>query len=250
MRLLACCLLLAAFSAHAQTEVLPTVTTELKRDQGVMAYASINSFLSKLSRHGEGLFRMDFKVDARKTTLPVSDVRLAVRSDEADYPIKLDSEGRFDLPLLPEAEAKSADLATNVPKGQLTVEGSIELTTVPEQLDMAKVRQIVRVARTLREEMLPWYLRWLFPRIEAVRVCSATPTWELEWRENGQLLGLPLPVAPGERDRNAKKGQKEGQKQGEANRPCTLLTGQESWPDAARLVAPAGSTLSVKLNGA
>jgi len=241
MRLLISCLLLAAFAAHAQNEVLPTVKTDLKRDKSVLPYANINSFLAKLGKHGEGLFRMDFKVDAEKTPLPLAAVKLAVRSDDADYPIKFDDEGRFALPVLPEAEARTADLATNVPKGQMAIRGSIELTVPPEQLDMAKVRQIVRVARALREELLPWYLRWLFPRIEAVRVCSATPTWELEWRENGRLLGLPLPQATGERDPDAKKGEK--------GRPCALLTGQESWPDAARLLPPAGSKLSVKLQG-
>jgi hypothetical protein len=237
--------LLMATAAHAQNEVLPTVTAELKRDGSALPYARINDFIGKLAKHGEGLFRMDFKVDTEKTKLPLAAIRMAVRSDDADYPIKLDAEGGFALPLLPEAEAKSADLATNVPKGQMTMRGSIELTMPPEELTMAKVRQITRVARTLREELLPWYLRWLFPRIEAVRVCSATPTWELEWREDGkaggQLLGLPLPQATGERDPDAKKGQ--------AGRPCTLLTGQESWPDAARLIAPPGSKLSVKLQG-
>lgn len=242
MRFLLTCLLVAATAAHAQTEVLPAVKTDLKRDKDVLAYARINDFLGKLDRYGEGLFRMDFRVDTDKTTLPVSDIRMVVRSDEADHPIKIDGEGRIDLPLLPEAEARTADLATNAGKGKLAIRGSIELTTPPEQLTMAKVRQITRVARTLREELLPWYLRWLFPRIEAVRVCSATPAWELEWRENGQLLGLPLPLAAGERDPDAKKGEK--------GRACTLLTGQESWPDAARLLAPAGSKLTVKLQGA
>lgn len=239
----ACLALLLAFTAcaHADPEVLPTVTTELKRDGSVMPYGRINELLTKLREHGEGLIRMDFKVDTEKTKLPVADIRMAVRSDEADHPIKLDAEGRFDLPLLPEAEAKTADLATNAAKGQMAIHGTFELTTPPEQLDMATVRRIVRVARTLREELLPWYLRWMFPRIEAVRVCSATPGWELEWRENGQLLGLPLPQAAGERDPDAGKGEK--------GRPCALLTGQESWPDAARLVAPAGSKLSVKLQG-
>ncbi|HEY9109086.1 MAG TPA: hypothetical protein VIN58_20590 [Roseateles sp.] len=231
-------LLATAVAAHAQTEVLPTVTTELKRDGGVMPYAQINTLLSKLAQHGEGLVRIDFKVDAEKTKLPVADIRLAVRSDDRDYPIKLDAEGGFDLPVLPEAEAKTADFATNVPKGQMAVRGTIELNVKPEQLTMAKVRQIMRVARTLREELLPWYLRWLFPRIDAVRVCSATPIWELEWRENGQLLGLPLPAAPGEREPETKKGEK--------SRPCTLLTGQENWPDSARLLPPADSKLSVK----
>lgn len=246
MRILPASLALAAAlasPAHAQTEVLPTVKTELKRDGSVLAYGQINSLLAKLRQHGEGLFRMDFKVDAAKTKLPLADIRMAVRSDDADYPLKLDAEGRFDLPVLPEAEAKTADLATNAAKGQMAVRGTIELNVTPEQLTMAKVRQIMRVARTLREELLPWYLRWLFPRLEAVRICSATPTWELEWREDGkpggQLLGLPLPVAAGERDPDAKKGEK--------GNPCTLLSGQENWPDAARLLPPAGSKLSVKL---
>jgi hypothetical protein len=239
MRFLIPCLLLAACAAHAQTEVLPPVQTDLKRDKSVLPYARINELLTKLSKHGEGLFRMDFKVDAEKTKLSLPGLRMVVRSDEADHPIQVDGEGRFDLPLLPEAEAKTADFATNAPKGQMVVRGTIELTIPPEELTMAKVRQIMRVARTLREELLPWYLRWLFPRIEAVRVCSTTPTWELEWRESGQLLGLPLPQAPGERDPEGKPGEK--------GRPCTLLTGQENWPDAARLLPPAKSKLSVKL---
>lgn len=231
-------LLATAAAAHAEPEVLPPVQVRLKRDGSVLPYAQINSVMSKLAHHGEGLVRMDFKVDAEKTKLPMADIRLAVRSDDRDYPVKLDAEGGFDLPVLPEAEARTADLATNAPKGQMAVRGTIELNVKPEQLTMAKVRQIMRVARTLREELLPWYLRWLFPRIEAVRVCSATPTWELEWRENGQLLGLPLPAAPGEREPETKKGEK--------SRPCTLLTGQENWPDSARLLPPTDSKLSVK----
>lgn len=247
MRPLIPCLLAlaAACRAHAQPEVLPPVKTELKRDAGVLPYAQINTVLRKLAQHGEGQFRMDFRVEAAKTPMPLADMRLVVRSDEADYPLRLDPEGRFDLPVLPEAEARTADFATNVPKGQMAVRGTLELTVAPEQLDMARVRQIMRVARTLREELLPWYLRWLFPRIEGVRVCSATPTWELEWREGGrpggQLLGLALPQAPGEVDPAAKKADR--------GRPCTVLTGQESWPDAARLLAPPDTRLSVRLQG-
>ena len=241
MRILLACLLAAATAAHAQTatEVLPTVTTELKRDGNALPYAQINSLLTKLRSHGEGLFRMEFKVDTEKTKRALADIRMAVRSDDADHPVRLGDDGRFELPLLPEAEAKTADLATNVPKGQMVVRGTIELTLAPEELTMARVRQIMRVARTLREELLPWYLRWLFPRIDAVRICSATPGWELEWRENGQLLGLPLPQVANERDPEASKADK--------GRPCTLLTGQENWPDAARLVPPAGTRLGVKL---
>ncbi|MFG6416439.1 hypothetical protein ACG02S_21320 [Roseateles sp. DC23W] len=240
MRLLACCLILAATTAHAQNAVLPPVTTELKRDGSVLPYATMNSLLTKLRQHSEGLFRLDFKVDAEKSKKPLPEMRMAVRSDDADYPIKIEADGRFDLPVLSEAEAKTADLATNAAKGEMAVRGTVEITVPPEQLTIAKVRQLMRVARTLREELLPWYLRFLFPRMQAVRICSATPSWELEWREqNGQLMGLPLPQASGEREPFTPKG--------EASRPCTLLTGQENWPEAARLVPPPGTKLSIKI---
>jgi hypothetical protein len=244
MRPLLLSALLLTTAAHAaEHEVLPPVRTELKRDGSALPYAQINSVISKMRRYGEGVYRLDFKVDSEKTKRSLADIRLAVASDDADYPIKIAADGGFELPVLPEAEAKTADLATNVPKGQLAVHGNIELNVKPEELTMAKVRQAMRIAHTLREELLPFYLRWLFPRVEAVRVCSATPTWELEWRENGQLLGLPLPPAPGERDPAAWKDAKKGEK----GRPCTLLTGQENWPDAARLVPPADTKLSIKL---
>ena len=239
MRPLICCLLLAASIAHAQNEVLPPVKTQLKRDSRVLPYAQLNGLLTRFRQHGEGLFRMDFQVAKDKTDVPIADVKLAVRSDDADYPIKLDGDGRFDLPVLPEAEAKTADMATNVPTGKkMAIKGTVELTTPPDKLDLATVRRAMRVARTLREELLPWYLRWLFPRMEGVRICSDTATWELEWRENGKLMGLPLPAAPGEREPETKSGA--------PSRPCALLTGQENWPDDARLLPPPGTKLSVK----
>jgi hypothetical protein len=239
--LLTCTVTVGAASAEPEpaNEVLPPVRTELKRDSNVLPYAQINSVLSKMQRYGENVFRMDFKVDPAKTKRPLAEIRMAVRSDDADYPLSIEPDGAFTLPVLPDAEAQTADLATNVAKGQMAIRGLIELNTTPEELTLAKVRQAMRVAHKLREEILPFYLRWLFPRVQGVRICSATPTWELEWRENGQLMGLTLPQAVGERDPRAKKG--------EPGRPCTVLNGQENWPEAARLVPPPNTQLSIKL---
>lgn len=228
----------AALSQEAEPVQLPTVNTYVKRDATAFPYKQMNTVLSKLARHGEGLVRMDFRVDSEKAGMAPSELRLVVRSDDADHPIRIGEDGVFSMPVLPEAEAATADLATNVPKGRLHVRGTLELNVTPEQLDMAKVRQLMRVARKLREEMLPWYARLLFPRIDAVRICSDKPTWELEWREQGQLLGLPLPLASGEREPDLKKGA--------PTRPCTLLNGEERWPDNARLVPPPGTKISVK----
>lgn len=239
MKLLPTLLLLASLAAQAQTnEVLPTINTELKRDSSaMMPYALINEVLTKLGQYGEGLFRMDFKVDTATTKIPLDSLRMAIASEDAYLPIKIGPDGAFELPVLPLAQAKTADLATNAAKGQVSVQGTLELTVPPEQLDMAKVRRIMRLSHKLKSELLPWYVRWLFPHIGGVVICADEPKYELEWREGGQLLGLPLPAD--EKDPRAKEGAK--------GRTCALLTGAERWPDSARLVSPPNTQLSIKL---
>jgi hypothetical protein len=230
--------LLAMTARAADTpEALPTVTTQLSRDSSALPYEKINTLLAKLAAHGEGLVRMDFRIDARKTAAPLANILLAIASDEAYVPIAIDAQGQFSLPVLPAPQARGADLATNQPKGQLAITGRLALTTPPAQLDMATVRRLMQVSQRLKTELLPWYVRFLFPRIDGVLACAAEPRFELEWREGGQLLGLPLPV--GEADPEAQKGQ--------PARSCTLLTGAERWPDAARLLAPGDATLLIKL---
>jgi len=224
-----------AASAPAQLEA---VQVEMVRDPAAMPYARMNELLQGLKKHGQGLFAMDFRL-AQKPSTPKRTPRLAVAYDEGYLPVAINAEGRFELPLLPPEQARNAELASNLPRGSVSLNGRIRLTTPPEQLTMGQVRRIMATAGTLRSELLPWYLRWMFPQIGGVRICSTEPRWELEWRENGQLLGLPLSADPKDRDPDVRKGEK--------SPPCTTLTGAESWPDAARLVAPADARLSVRL---
>lgn len=226
-----------AASAPAQ---LDTVQVGLVRDPAVMPYARMNEVLQGLKKYGQGLFDMDFKVEPKTTPPAQPHPKLAVAYDEGYIPIKLDAEGNFDLPLLPQSQAKNAELASNIPRGTASFRATLRLTTPPDRLTMGQVRHIMNTASTVRSELLPWYLRWMFPQVAGVRICSAQPNWELEWRENGQLLGLPLTADPTDRDPTVKKNQK--------SPPCTTLTGAESWPDAARLLAPADARLSVRLS--
>lgn len=225
----------------APIERLEAVTVGLVKDPAILPYASMNEFLTQLQRVGEGLIRIDFKLLVKNAKPGDAAPKLALLTDERVLPIRPDAEGRFELPLLPQAEARNADLASNQPKGSLGLSGRMNLTVKPEQLDMAMVRRIMAVARRARGELLPWYLRWMFPQIEGVRICSSEPRWELEWRDGAQggLLGIALSADPKDRDPDAPKGQ--------PGRPCTTLNGQEAWPDAARLLAPAGTSLSVRL---
>lgn len=218
---------------------LDEVSVGLVKDPAILPYGRMNEFLGQLSRVGQGLFRMDFKLDAKDPARPLQAPKLAILTDERTLPIKLDAHGRFELPVLPAAEAKTAELATNQPKGTLSIGAQLHLTVQPDQLDMATVRRIMAVANQARSELLPWYLRWLFPQVGGVRVCSAQPKWELEWREAGQLLGVPLSADAKDRDPYAPAGK--------PSNPCATLTGQEPWPDAARLVAPSDARLSVRL---
>lgn len=234
--------LAAPLSTAQATEQLDAVNVGLMRDPGIIPYGGINAVLSGFQRYGEGLFRMELKLMPKDPAKPFPIApKLALQTADRYLPIALAADGSFELPVLPAAEAKDADLASNQRKGTLAVQGTVELTTPASALDMATVRRAVRVAHKLRSELLPWYARWLFPQIEAVRICSAQPQWQLAWPENGQMVAIPLMADPKDRDPNALKGQ--------ASRPCTSLSGQEGWPDEARLIAPADATLSVRLVG-
>lgn len=229
-------------AAAASVAQLGEVSVALVKDPAILPYARINKLLAGLQQHGQGLVRIDFELRGKETgKTSAHEPRLAVLSEERTLNVPRNAKGRFELPVLPEAEAKGADLASNLPKGSAELRGHLQLTTQPEQLDMATVRRIVNVSRTLRAELLPWYLRWLFPQVEGVRICSAQPQWELEWREpsSQRLVGLGLQPDPLDRDPDAAPGMPGGQ--------CTTLTGQEPWPDAARLLAPADARLSVRV---
>lgn len=234
-------LLIGSAAAAAETEQLDTVTVQLQKDPAIMPYGRLNELLGLLQRHGQGLFRLEFQLQPSDPKKPLGKVQMALQHADRYIPIVPNAEQVFELPVLPQEQAREADLATNQPKGSLGIRASLRLTTPPERLDMAQVRHIMKTADTVRSEVLPWYLRMLFPQVLGVRVCSDRPQWELEWPDKGQLLAVPLSADPKDRDPDAAKDA--------STRFCTTLSGQEQWPDAARLVAPAGSRLSMRASG-
>ncbi|WP_416761343.1 hypothetical protein ACNI65_04050 [Roseateles sp. So40a] len=221
---------------------LPTVQSDMKRGAS-FPYKRLNELLSKLRTEGEGLFISRFVLTNSKdgSKPPPPGTKLALMSDDDYIPIPVDDKGRFDLPTFSEQRAKDMDFGTNVPKGDLGVRLSIDLATPPEMLDMATVRRIVTVGQRLRTELLPWYVRWMFPQIDGVIACSDAPQWNLDWTEGAQRWRLPLPADAQLREPETPKGK--------TSRACTLLTGQEQWPDAALLQTTPGinTKLYVKL---
>jgi len=204
----------------------------------VAPYGQINELLAGLQTYGEGLFRFEFHMKPKDPAKVVATPTLAIQHADFYRPLKIAADGLVELPVLPAEQAKDADIITNQPKGSLQLQGSIELTTPPAALDLAGVRRMVALSGRLKRELLPWYVRPLFPTMSGVRICSAEPGWEMQWRDDkGQLWGVTLPPAAGETDPTIKT----------PARQCTVLTGQEHWPESARLVAPADARLSIKL---
>lgn len=235
--------------AQDAPEQLETVSMTLKRDSSMLPYARMNTLLNGLQRYGQGLFRMDFSIEAKDPAKPIPRPKLAVQLADRDIPIVFKADGSFELPLVSEAEARDADLSSNIAKGSAGLRGTLHLTVKPEDLDMATVRRIMATARKLRSELLPWYARWLFPQIEGVRVCSVQPQWTLEWPapgQAGQVLSVPLQADANDRDPDETYGRKPPAPG--PRKQCATLSGQEAWPDAARLLPPAGSKLSVRLS--
>nr|WP_316644120.1 hypothetical protein [uncultured Roseateles sp.] len=235
-------LLIGTVASATEPERLDKVTVQLQKDPAILPYGRINELLGLLQRHGQGLFRLEFQLMPADPAKPLGKVQMALQHADRYIPIVPNADQVFELPILPQGQAREADLATNQPKGSLGMRATLRLTTPPEQLDMAQVRRIMRTAHTVRSEVLPWYLRMLFPQVLGVRVCSDQAQWELEWPDKGQLLAVPLSADAKDRDPDTVKG--------EPGRFCTTLSGQEQWPDAARLVAPAGSRLSMRASTA
>ena len=67
-------------------------------------------------------------------------------------------------------------------------------------------------------------------------------TWATQWSEQGQTVAVALPVDP------LKHDEIDPDDATAKNRVCTALSGQEPWPEAARLVADPDATLSVQWN--
>lgn len=231
-----------AASDPAGAVALPTVQSDVKRGAS-FPYKRLNELLSKLRTEGEGLFISRFVLtDAKDSSKPPPPTtKLALMSDDEYIPIPIDAKGGFDLPTFPAAQVKDMEFGTNAAKGDLGVRLSIDLSTPPEMLDMGTVRRIVTVGQRLRTELLPWYVRWMFPQIDGVIACSDQPQWNLDWTEGGQRLRLPLPAETQQREPETPKGK--------PSRACMVLTGQEQWPDAALLQPPPGANtkLYVKL---
>ena len=250
----AVCALLTA-PAQAQegaaqpTEVLDAVSVNIKRDGSIQPYRQTNEILSLVQRYSQGLFRLEFKLEAKDPKVPLPAApKLAVMHADAYIPISIRADGSFELPVLPKEQAKDAEYASNIPKGTAKLSGKFLLTVKPEQLDMAMVRKIMKTARTMRSEVLPWYLRWAIPQFEGVRVCSNQANWELEWPDPntaGQLLSVPLSADSKDMDPEESGAAK---KSPSARRQCSTITGEERWPDQARLVAPADASLSVRFS--
>lgn len=238
--------------AEVPPEQLETVSMTLKRDSSMLPYARMNDINIGLQRYGQGLFSLDFSIRPKDPATPLPKLRLAVQLTERDIPIVVNPDGSFELPVVTPEQARDADLSSNIVRGTAALVGTLNLKVKPAQLDMATVRRIVGVARSLRSELLPWYARWLFPQIEGVRVCSVQPQWTLEWPapgQAGQVLSVPLQADATDRDPEGFYGKNPPPGAPAAPRTqCTTLTGQEAWPDTARLVPPADSKLSVRLS--
>lgn len=222
---------------------LPTVTTDVKRGEfSSMSYRMINEVLYQLRTTGEGLFVARFKLTPGKEGQPLRpDAKLALMSDEHYINIPVDAEGNFDLPSFPPKQARDMELSSNLPKGSTGLKLDIDIATPPEQLTLGTVRRIVNLGQRLRSEILPWYVRWLFPNIEGVIACSDQPQWALDWPEGGQVLTMALSADKAQREPYTPKDK--------PSRACTVMTGQENWPDSAKLQPPAGGNtkLYVKL---
>ncbi|MFG6447263.1 hypothetical protein ACG0Z6_03290 [Roseateles sp. BYS180W] len=223
-------------ASASQDADLPRVDLQLKRENSVsMAFEKFNTLLWTLQNHGEGLFALTMKIQSKDNTPLPDPLKLALISDDRYLPLAINARHRFTVPAVAPEQAKGLELVANLPKGSAMFNGFVTLTTPPDQLDLATVRRIVRLGQKLRGDLIPWYVRWMMPELRGITICSPSTDMALEWPEQGRTLRLALTPDPKRRDPDPEA---DGSK-----RSCTQLTGQEQWPDTARLVAARGTQI-------
>lgn len=182
--------LLTAGASHAQGTAAPAATTaspdavlapvavQGKRapDPAIIPARFIYLIDGVARKHASELIRLDFKAHAAKQKLPAPGTKLVVElADERELPVGMAEDGTLTLPPLTPAEAETAKLIPNQPKGSMGLGLSLEVipqvaTITPAQVERAEaqLRNLVGDIKGL----LPWAFRWMLPGVSGVALCQ------------------------------------------------------------------------------
>ncbi len=227
----------ASPASAAPDLVLAPVAVQGKRapDPAIMPAKFIYLIDGVARKHASELIRLDFKAHASKQKLPAPGTRLVVELDsEQELPVGMAEDGTLSLPPLTPAQAETAKLIPNQPKGSMGLRLSLEVvpkvaSLTPEQVGRADV-QLRNLVGDIKG-LLPWAFRWMLPGVSGVALCQPAGEAPAVWVSSSGTHRITFLYET-----------KDGKQS------CAVLD-PSGLPADARLQAAAGATLGPWING-
>lgn len=227
----------AVAASAAPDLVLAPVALQGKRapDPAIMPAKFIYLIDGVARKHASELIRLDFKAHASKQKLPAPGTRLVVELDNEDeLPVGMAEDGTLSLPPLTPAQAETAKLIPNQPKGSMGLRLNLEVvpkvaSLTPEQVGRAdaQLRHLVGDIKGL----LPWAFRWMLPGVSGVALCQPAGDAPAVWASSSGTHRITFLYETKDRKQS-----------------CAVLD-PAGLPADARLQAAAGATLGPWING-
>lgn len=176
-----------ASQAAAPDAVLAPVAVEGKRapDPGIIPARFIYLIDGLARRHASELILLNFKAHALKQKTPAPGTRLVVElANEDELPVGMAEDGTLSLPPLTPAQAETAKLIPNQPKGTMGLRLNLEVVPKVASITPAQVARAEAQLRALVGDvkgLLPWAFRWMLPGVSGVALCQPAGETPAYW---------------------------------------------------------------------
>ena len=165
----------AVAAPQAEPESAPGVSVENRRDPALMPYRRGYEMIRRIRDAAGQRVQLYFRLVSAKDDKPVPDLRITIEGSRVFGQVSVDKDGYFTVPLDEAAYADGADFVTNQKRGSLKFGLTLEPQLAGDSLSVDMLSDSVTRARRVIHEVVPWYLRWLLPRVRGAGFCYLQP---------------------------------------------------------------------------
>jgi Protein of unknown function (DUF2987) len=184
-----------AVTAYAQSveadstqsaQVLEQVIVKIPKNAAVMPYDAVYERLKRFADSKLDRIKLEIKVHPKDSAISQSDIRVSLANDTQSIPIKIEADGRIELPLRPDFYKTGAEFMANQPKG--TLETSVHIAPTwagGKEVPYAEIEESVRQFQVAGRDVLGWLGYMLFfPSVHSIDIPVTYKT------PNGQRLDI------------------------------------------------------------
>ncbi len=159
--------LMDASPASAQVEPTTTRVEELvvrnPKNAAVTPYDAVYERMKRFRDSKLDRVSLDVRVKSNAPDIKQSDIRVSLVNDTQSLPLKLDIDGRIELPLREDFYKTNAELLTNQPKGTLSTSVTIGVSwDGADELPYAEVEETIRQLQMAGKDVLGWFGYMIF----------------------------------------------------------------------------------------